>query len=237
MDLNYRKPIFKCRIGSHLYGTSTKDSDEDFATIFLPSINDLFGINNAPKQIKLGQKLSPGPKNTAGDVDDKAMSLQYFIDRLIKGDIACIEMLFAPQSMIIIEGEEFKIYKTTIIKAAVSKKSAKPFIGMAISGLKDDKDLSHKYRALYEAFDLLIKGKIEFPRPEPEAKWLIDVKLGKTTESKAELCSGLLEYLELVKGAEKLSVLRAAPDEDILNKICLTIMSEHFNVKLEENPR
>ena len=39
--------ILKFRVGSHLYGTNTPESDEDFSGVFMPHENTVFGFERA----------------------------------------------------------------------------------------------------------------------------------------------------------------------------------------------
>jgi hypothetical protein len=93
-----RIPIFKCRVGSHLYGFNTSESDEDYIGVFLPSKEDILGISNID-EIDLSTNKS-NSKNTNEDQDFKMYSFPKFIDLLYKNSPGQIEMLFAPKNQI-----------------------------------------------------------------------------------------------------------------------------------------
>jgi predicted nucleotidyltransferase len=90
--------IVKMIFGSHLYGTSSEESDTDYKGVFLPSKDECF-LDNIPKSIN---KTTGGKgKNTSDDVDEEMYSLQYFMHLAHKGEMIVIDMLHAPDDMII----------------------------------------------------------------------------------------------------------------------------------------
>jgi len=93
------KTIVKMKFGSHLYGTDTPESDTDYKGIVLPSKGDCV-LNNIPKSINTttGQNCS---KNTKDDVDEEYYSLQYFMKLAAKGEMIVIDMLHAPENMLL----------------------------------------------------------------------------------------------------------------------------------------
>jgi len=94
--------IVQTKFGSHLYGTSTPDSDVDYKGVFMPS----------PRQICLGQipkshnhmtrpNKADGIKNTSDDVDTEIYSLHYFVKLALEGQTVALDMLHAPDDMIL----------------------------------------------------------------------------------------------------------------------------------------
>lgn len=85
--------IFKCIVGSKLYGTNNENSDTDIKGVFLPNLNDLI-LGKAPKHYTFssGGKYD---KNDKDDVDETYYSLQYFLELAAKGDTNAIDLLFA----------------------------------------------------------------------------------------------------------------------------------------------
>lgn len=98
--------IVKMIFGSHLYGTSTENSDKDFKGLFLPSKEDCF-LGKISKAISFhtGDSFS---KNTKDDIDEETFSLQYFLKLAINGEMIVIDMLHAPDDKII---EKSKIWE------------------------------------------------------------------------------------------------------------------------------
>ena len=127
-----RKIIFKSRVGSYLYGTNNSNSDEDFLGVFLPSLADMFGLDECEPEIEDGVKLSQGEKNAKGDIDSKCYSLKRFISLAMKGQPACLELLFAPAEAVIIQTPEWEQIKE-LRHLFLSKQGVIPFANFAQS--------------------------------------------------------------------------------------------------------
>ena len=79
--------------GSRLYGTAGPDSDEDYAGVFMPSVEEVL-LGRIPK----GSATSTGndgAKNGPGDVDVKLYSLHGFLDLACAGETVALDMLHA----------------------------------------------------------------------------------------------------------------------------------------------
>lgn len=83
--------------GSHLYGTSTPSSDQDFKGVHLPSGRGIL-LGRPEDVIDRGvkSKIDGTDKNAADAIDEQSFSLQKFFDMLMKGDTVATEILFAP---------------------------------------------------------------------------------------------------------------------------------------------
>lgn len=93
------KLIVKMKFGSHLYGTSTEDSDVDYKGVFLPDKREVL-LNQIPKcrSFSTGNDLV---KNSRDDIDEEIYSLHYFIKLACDGQTVAIDMLHAPDNMLI----------------------------------------------------------------------------------------------------------------------------------------
>ena len=91
--------LVRMKFGSHLYGTDTPDSDQDFKGVFLPTENECF-LNKISKSINYstGDDFS---KNSREDTDEEIFSLQEFIKLALRGEMIVIDMLHAPDNMIL----------------------------------------------------------------------------------------------------------------------------------------
>lgn len=91
--------IVKMKFGSHLYGTATEESDVDYKGVFLPSKEDTL-LNRIPKcySFSTGENES---KNDPKDVDEEIYSLHYFIKLACDGQTVAMDMLHAPEEMIV----------------------------------------------------------------------------------------------------------------------------------------
>ena len=102
------KTLIRIQHGSHLYGTSTPESDRDYKSVFLPAGRDII-LQRVPKVIDRGTG-SKHLKNTKDDIDDQSFALQKFLDMLTSGDTVATEILFAaPHSAILEQADEWSI--------------------------------------------------------------------------------------------------------------------------------
>lgn len=95
-------PIVRVQHGSHLYGTSTADSDLDYKGVHLPSAQRII-LQRAEDVITNNTKTNTTGKNQPGDVDEQSYSLQKFFGMLSAGDTVATEILFAPAPFILAE--------------------------------------------------------------------------------------------------------------------------------------
>ena len=91
--------IVKMKFGAHLYGTATSDSDLDYKGIFLPTKEQLL-LGRLPKSHN-DSTGKDNSRNTKNDVDTELYSLHYFIKLACAGQTVAMDMLHAPDSMIL----------------------------------------------------------------------------------------------------------------------------------------
>lgn len=94
-----RKIIVEMVFGSHLYGTDTPESDRDYKGIVLPTREEVL-LGRIPNTLS----SSTGDneiKNVKGDVDRDWYSLHYFIKLACAGETCVLDMLHAPENMLI----------------------------------------------------------------------------------------------------------------------------------------
>lgn len=94
------KIIFRCKFGSHLYGTNNENSDLDYKSVFIPDPKDII-LQKVSKSINIKTNKNNELKNTSDDIDDESFSLQQFIKLLLEGQTGALDMLFCPEEMII----------------------------------------------------------------------------------------------------------------------------------------
>ena len=95
-----RGVIVQMKFGSHLYGTDTPASDTDYKGVFMPQlINDLI-LTRTPESLSINTKKGYG-KNTPNDVDTEFYSLHKFIRLACEGQTVALDMLHAPQNMLV----------------------------------------------------------------------------------------------------------------------------------------
>lgn len=86
------------KFGSHLYGTSTPESDVDYKAVHLPSKRDIL-LQRVSGSVSNQRAKTGGEKNRAGDVDEESYSLQRYLQLLVEGQTVAIDMLFAPDPL------------------------------------------------------------------------------------------------------------------------------------------
>jgi len=87
--------------GSHLYGTSTPSSDQDFVGIFLPPLDYVLGLKSV-QEVELGIKdKSKDGKNTAEAIDRKLYEFRKFLNLALGSNPNIIELLFANEDAIV----------------------------------------------------------------------------------------------------------------------------------------
>jgi len=124
--------ILEIRSGSHLYGTSTPESDEDFAGIFMPPEEYVYGLQSV-QEIELGIKdKNADGKNTADAVDRKLYEFRKFVSLAQGNNPNIIEMLFVNQDNIVYINDFGKELLTNK-HLFPSKLAAKKFVGYAHS--------------------------------------------------------------------------------------------------------
>jgi hypothetical protein len=87
--------LIEIKYGSHLYGTTTIDSDLDIKGIFIPSARDII-LQKIPPIISQIRMKSHGEKNTANDIDYELYNPQKYLSLLAQGQMVALDMLFAP---------------------------------------------------------------------------------------------------------------------------------------------
>lgn len=119
--------IVRTIFGSHLYGTANNNSDMDVKGIFMPSKEQIY-LGRIPKCLIQNTKRGEG-KNTNEDVDVDLYSLHYFIHLACEGETVALDMLHAPDSMIL---ESSEIWKYIVSERdRFYTKNLKAFVGYA----------------------------------------------------------------------------------------------------------
>jgi hypothetical protein len=91
--------IVNMLFGSHVYGTSTPDSDRDYKRIFVPRAKDIV-LQRATKTSRNRSTGDPHGKNGAGDVDVEEFSLHGYLKLLCDGQTVAVDMLFVPPKFV-----------------------------------------------------------------------------------------------------------------------------------------
>jgi hypothetical protein len=94
------KTLVEMKFGSHLYGTATPQSDLDVKAVYLPDARDIL-LQRVRPAISIVREKARGEKNTAEDTDFEAYSPAKFLDLLADGQTVALDMLFAPDDMLL----------------------------------------------------------------------------------------------------------------------------------------
>jgi hypothetical protein len=121
------KIIVKMKFGADLYGTTTPDSDVDYKGIFLPTKEELL-LGRVPKSHNYSTGKDES-RNTKNDIDIELYSLNYFIKLAGDGQTVAMDMLHAPENMIL---QKSKIWDAIVKnKQKFYTKNLKSFIDYA----------------------------------------------------------------------------------------------------------
>ncbi|WMU95809.1 thioredoxin [Escherichia phage pEC-M719-6WT.2] len=93
------KTIMKGYFGSHLYGTSTPESDVDFKEIFVPHPRDIL-LGTAMNHTNLNTN-NTATKNTKDDIDHELFSLKYFFKLAAEGETVALDMIHTPADLVV----------------------------------------------------------------------------------------------------------------------------------------
>ena len=88
------------RGGAHLYGTATPTSDLDLKGVYVPTAHEIL-LQRIRPTITLGPAKAEGVRNQAQDVDTELFSLGRYLDLLAAGQPIALDMLFAPDSVML----------------------------------------------------------------------------------------------------------------------------------------
>lgn len=148
--------ILKIRIGSHLFGTSTPDSDEDYLGIFMPFDETVFGYRTCD-QVDLGfvAKDDTG-RNTRDAVDFTAHEYRKFIKLALDNNPNIIHALFVNEENILFQDELG--FASRLLERAedfVHKGAYRRFVGYAHAQQHKMKIKPQNYASLEEAISCL----------------------------------------------------------------------------------
>jgi hypothetical protein len=92
------KQIVKTVFGSHLYGTSTPESDKDFKAVHMYSLSEI--VLKKDKE-HFDNSTNKKTKNTKDDIDFESYELRHFINSCLLGDTHCQNMIWTPENLIL----------------------------------------------------------------------------------------------------------------------------------------
>lgn len=179
-----RDTLFKCKSGSHLYGTNTPESDEDFVSVFMPKAVDVLGLQKMEYADESTKSSSDNRRNTKEDVDSINYSLPRYIHLLLHGNPNLTETLFARKDVII---ESSSIYDEILSMRndIISNRVLHSFSGFAYAQFKKLTTKSNRYTSLEKGLKF-IESKY--------AEYIKENKVYPLTQKEGEELSRIVEY-------------------------------------------
>jgi len=154
IELAENNKIIEIKVGSHLYGTHTTNSDIDHAGVFLPPKEFVLGLQRVEEvDLSIKDKNAAG-KNTPDAIDRKLYEFRKFIKLALENNPNIIEQVFV--------NEENIIYCNDIGKALLAQQQLFPHLGLVQKFKGYAFSQKHKmiirtdnYHELKNAFDYL----------------------------------------------------------------------------------
>ena len=221
----YKRVIFSTHAGSHLYGTSTPESDQDFRGVIIPPVSYFFGLD------KFEQCEDAESLGFAAGTDVCYFDIRKFVQLAAKGNPNILHLLWTnePQTSF---GQVLQDMRQHFITKAIIK----PHIGMAIAHMAKlehpGRKCGTKGKVLIEKFgyntkdaavvlmtldcciELLTNQRITFPRPD--AKFLLAVRNGQY--ALGDVLATARNLLNVIKRLEDTLSLPKTPNRDLINR-------------------
>lgn len=124
--------IIEIKFGSHLYGTSTPESDMDFKGIYLPTAREIV-LGTYKETIATSRPKQVNERNNKDDVDIDVYSLDRFLSLLMEGQTVALDMLFCnPNNITSITDQGSEImYQIDINRDKLLTRNVNAFVGYA----------------------------------------------------------------------------------------------------------
>lgn len=100
--------IYRILHGSHLYGTNTETSDEDFKEVYIPSGRSIL-LQRIQEARASGPEKAANEKNKVGDVDTNSFAITKLFSMITKGDIIGCEMIYTPPQNILFKDSRYDL--------------------------------------------------------------------------------------------------------------------------------
>jgi hypothetical protein len=140
MNKDNYKILFKIVTGSHLYGVSTPQSDQDFNGVFIPHVSNMLGLQNIEELNLSSSGAKEDRRNTNEDTDEKYYTLAKWLKMCANNNPTALEYLFVPNECILQDSNEYKFLRTHKDKF-LSKRVFNCFSGYALG---EKRRLLHK---------------------------------------------------------------------------------------------
>lgn len=242
--------ILRATVGSTVHGLHYGDQDDrDEMAVFVEPPEYLVGLARA-RGIRGGlygfehfvERTQPeGMRSGPGDLDLVAYSLRKYVRLALKGHPTILLLLFVPGELVLTQtelGEELRALRPALL----SRRAGTGYLGylrgqkerlLGTRGQKrvnrpelvdahgfDTKYAMHAARLGYQGIELLERGQLTLPMPEPDRTRVMAIRTGKRTLEEA------IDEIEQVE--QKLAValsrtsLAAEPDRVLVNRFLVS---------------
>lgn len=175
-ELVLKNLILKVRTGSHLYGTNTPESDEDFVGIFVPDAEYLLGLHfdeerkgmdrTGEVDLNIVSKDAEG-KNTKDAVDFRAYTLEKFARLSLGNNPNVLEILFVnPANIVFANDMGYRLLNLRYEFLSTNIKHR--FLGYAFSQ-------KHKMVIKLENYEKLVEA-IDYIDHNTDKQFLLDIE-------------------------------------------------------------
>lgn len=212
--------VVKMIFGSHLYNTSTPNSDMDYKEVFVPEARDII-LNTVRRSTQKNTKNDRErqvngiiAKNTNEDTDTEYLTLVHFFNMLTNGDPMALDMLYAPDSRILENSAIWEVIrenKDKLICKDISRSMGYCYSQAAKYGIKGSRmsecralreffleETNKRSTAKVREFEETIKTQIV----DYQKTRIIDIKQGDgSTLQHLECCSKKISFNVTVKEA------------------------------------
>jgi len=146
--------LFLTKSGSHLYGTNTPTSDEDYVGVFLAKPKYHLGFKTVNEvDCSIVDKDASG-KNTHDAVDIKVYELKTFLKLAADSNPNIVELLFSTGDAVIFNTLEFKEFQNNY-NLFINERVRHSFTGYARQQFKKGIQKADNFKKLNELIDVL----------------------------------------------------------------------------------
>lgn len=188
-----KNKILVVKTGSHMYGTNTPTSDEDYVGIFMPTEEYVYGFRRMEEVDMSVKDKDENGKNTQDAIDIKYYEFRKFVKLAMENNPNILEILFAPQENIVYINE-FGTELLEMAKRFPHQGAKQKFLGYAFSQ-------KHKMFVKKDNYFDLLKA-VEFLKSKdsvlPWSLWEVEKDMDKSIFKKQiNKLSGKIDFYQV----------------------------------------
>lgn len=151
------RPILRVRAGSHLYGTNTPESDEDFVSVWVPTEDQMLGLGEVQQIDVPESKSSRKGHVTPGQMEETRYPLHLFIKHALKCNPNILEIFSADAKNVVVESDSGRALRRALPAFLNKKVCYDTFRGYAAAQKRKLEYKRERLLAFTEALDLTRK--------------------------------------------------------------------------------